>query len=229
MAIFQWKHEDVIRVCWIWADETHFSLGNFFWRRGQLIASKACAMLCAKPLPMMCQWLSALAMASGLSQEDFPLARAAGRDWVFPRRAGMAPLQLGQRPPRIPAIQRHCLHSQRGAKRVAVKCDQTHTPTHTPSSGGTWKEWSDHRTPSNPRPHLGPKRTIEKQSVHSFRAFCWHRFPGMEHGLGKEREDQPQSLMCHYKHKHRLLALPGDVEPHSVGPFSREWRSRCKL
>lgn len=91
--------------------------------------SGLCNVVSPRPVPVMCQWLSTLTTASGLSQEEFPLARAAGRA----RATGcsltgqMAPLQLGERPPRIPATHCHCLHFPSPAKRAAVK---THTNTH---------------------------------------------------------------------------------------------------
>lgn len=95
-----------------------------------------------------------LMTAPGFSQEDFPQTRAAGRGWVPPSWGEVALLQLGERPQRIPATHRHCLHAQSCARQA------THTNTHAHTlKVVTWRELSNHRMPPHLRANLGPEQT----------------------------------------------------------------------
>lgn len=157
----------------------------------------------------MCQWLSALTTASGLSQEEFPLERAAGQA----RATGCSLTgQNGSTPAGQEATEDPCHPLPLFALPELCQASSGKTHTHTHLKLGTWKELFNHRMPPHLRPNLGPTQT--KKTKHALIQTILLAMLPLERDVGCRRgENQPQSLMCHYKHKNRLLTLPTDVEP----------------
>lgn len=151
-------------------------------------------------------------------------------DWVLPRRAkkwlssSWARGHRGSLLPISTVCTPRALPSERQKKK---KNARAHAHTHLKVA--TWKELSDHRMPPHLRPDLGPKQTKKTKraliQTILLALLPWNGTLGGERG-----ENQPQSLMCHYKHKNRLLTLPTDVEPVYFCHYnsSREWSGRCK-
>lgn len=115
--------------------------------------------VCLRPLPVMCQWLSALVAASG-SIRPQPRGVPAGKcskpvqgDWVLPRQgkngsppAGREATEDPRHPSPLFALPEACQAS-------------SGTPTHTFKTVAAERNYTDHRMPPHLRPDLGPKQT----------------------------------------------------------------------
>lgn len=131
----------------------------------------------ARPLPVMCQCLSAPAMpppqprgvpagGSGCSSKSDLGAPSQGRVGSTP---GWAGSHRGSQPPNAAFCNPPSPHTLPG---------DTHTHVHT--------HLQYHGTPPHPRPDLGPEKTKQNKACSHCKDFCWHGSAGTGHRLEEE-------------------------------------------